>query len=82
MVARCPRPDALDEVEGSSGHDIERNFYKEIHEEVGIERDDISQLDGIRIVSSGTSNILIVGHVQVNLAMATVEAPVYESNTA
>ncbi len=62
-----------DEGMVSSGTDIEKNLYKEIREEVGIGSGDIAKLEGIGIVCSETSNVLIVGHAQLDLSKADVE---------
>jgi predicted NUDIX family phosphoesterase len=61
-----------DELAVTCGADLERNLFKEIHEEVGIREDDIEQLAGIGILLSGTSNVLIVAHA--NLALTRAEA--------
>lgn len=57
-----------DELVISSGLGVEQNLYKEIHEEVGICKDDIEELAGIGIVLSETSNVLLIGHAQVGLS--------------
>lgn len=59
-----------DELEIASGADIERNLLKEIHEETGLNSSEIDHLEGIGILLSGTSNVLIVGHANVGLTKA------------
>lgn len=61
-----------DELEVSSGADIEQNFYKEICEEVGIRKNDIENLTGIGALLSETSNVLIIGHAHTRLSKAEV----------
>jgi hypothetical protein len=62
-----------DEMAVSCGADVERNLFKEIHEEVGISGNDIDQMIGIGTLLSGTSNVLVVGHVHSRLSKAAVE---------
>lgn len=57
-----------DELSVFDGTQIEQNFYKEIHEEVGIREDDMEVLAGIGIAYSSTSNVLIVGHARTRLS--------------
>ncbi|HVU79907.1 MAG TPA: NUDIX hydrolase [Candidatus Paceibacterota bacterium] len=49
-----------DEIEVHSGADIEKNMYKEIREEAGIEEKDIRSMTGIGVVFSTTSNVLVI----------------------
>ena len=62
-----------DEMVVRSGADLEENLYKEIREEVGIGRADIHALEGIGIVRSATSNVILVGHAQTVLSSADAE---------
>ncbi len=57
-----------DELVISGGPNIEQNLYKEIHEEVGVCEDDIEELAGIGVMLSGTSNVLIIGHIRTGLS--------------
>ena len=62
-----------DELPVSTGADIEQNLYKEIREEIGIRHQDVHQTHGLGIVSSSTSNILIVGRALISLSTSDVE---------
>jgi hypothetical protein len=59
-----------DEMVVSCGADIERNLYKEMNEEIGIGNGDVVAILGIGVLLSGTSNVLIVGHVRIGLSKA------------
>ncbi|HKF49018.1 MAG TPA: NUDIX hydrolase [Terracidiphilus sp.] len=63
-----------DEMVVGSGGDLEENLYKEIREEVGIGRADIHALEGIGMVRSATSNMILVGHARTVLSKADAEA--------
>ncbi len=63
-----------DQIEISSGAGIEQNIYKEIREEIGLNREDIDDLTGIGIVYSSTSNVLVVGHVCLSLTSDEIRA--------
>ncbi len=56
------------ELAVSTGADIERTLFKEIAEEVGIRDTDLGQPQGIGIVVSGTSNVLVIAHVETALS--------------
>lgn len=62
-----------DEIEINCGADLEKNLYKEIFEEIGLNHEDIEYLAGIGTVASSTSNVLIVGHAQLKLNSAEVQ---------
>jgi 8-oxo-dGTP pyrophosphatase MutT (NUDIX family) len=57
-----------DQLEITNGDDLEKNLLKEMAEEAGIQKSDIKEIEGIGILHSITSNILIVAHVQLNLS--------------
>ena len=61
-----------DELEVTSGADLERNLLKEIREETGVSAHDVQQLTGIGILRSANSNVLIVANA--NLSLTKVEA--------
>jgi len=56
-----------DELEIHSGADLEKNLYKEAFEEAGLNEADFNDLAGAGVVTSSTSNILIVAHAKLNL---------------
>jgi len=56
-----------DEFEIQSGADLEKNLYKEILEETGLNQEDIGKLVGIGVVVSSTSNVLVAGHAQLKV---------------
>lgn len=57
-----------DELEVHSGADLERNLLKEVVEEAGIEQVHIESIQGIGIVHSVTSNIIIISLIQLKLS--------------
>lgn len=59
-----------DELPVTRGADLERNLLKEMREEVGLAGDDICALTGIGVLSSATSNVIIVGHSKARLSKA------------
>lgn len=61
-----------DEIEILRGADLEKNLYKEIREETGLNYDDVESLMGIGTVISTTSNVLIISHAQLTLTSAEV----------
>lgn len=61
-----------DEIEILRGADLEKNLYKEIREETGLDYDEFESLKGIGIVLSTTSNVLIISHAQLTLNSAEV----------
>lgn len=62
-----------DEIEIHHGADLEKNLYKEFHEEAGLTEPDVGDLAGIGVVYSSTSNVIIVGHAKLNLNSADVQ---------
>jgi 8-oxo-dGTP pyrophosphatase MutT (NUDIX family) len=62
-----------DELAVSTGADIERNLFKEIREEIGIPANAIERMNGIGILLSGTTNVLVVGHACLRLSKADAE---------
>ena len=62
-----------EELAVSSGADLERNLRKEIREEVGIPSDALAGLEGLGVVMSGTSNILIIADVATSLTKHAAE---------
>ncbi len=64
-----------DEFAISSGIDLEKNVIKEITEETGIEQSSVTSLQGLGIVQSTSSNILLVFFVELTLSQQqTVDA--------
>jgi 8-oxo-dGTP pyrophosphatase MutT (NUDIX family) len=59
-----------DELPVSTGMDIERNLFKEVHEEIGIPAHAIDAMTGIGTLLAGTSNILLLGLVRVRVSKA------------
>lgn len=57
-----------DEMEISSGADIGQNFYKEMREEIGIPYGDSLRMNGMGILMSSTSNILVIAHIDLRLS--------------
>jgi len=62
-----------EELAVSSGADLERNLRKEILEEVGIPTDALAGLEGLGVLMSGTSNILIIAEVATSLTRHAAE---------
>ena len=62
-----------DELEVVSGVDLERNMYKEMEEESGIQKQDVQEMTGVGILFSFTSNILIIAHAQLTLTKQEAE---------
>lgn len=63
-----------DQLEIKDGNDLEKNLLKEMEEEAGIQKADIRKIEGIGILHSITSNILIIAQVQLNLSQEEVES--------
>lgn len=63
-----------DEVTVASGKDVERNLYKEMREEIGLDAEDVAALTGIGAVMSSTSNVLIFGHAETRLSKDEIDA--------
>jgi 8-oxo-dGTP pyrophosphatase MutT (NUDIX family) len=57
-----------DEIEIKEGMDLERNLRKEILEETGIDDSHIELIEGMGIVHSMTSNIILISHVQLTIS--------------
>ncbi len=57
-----------DEMEVSCGADLGRNLYKEIREETGIQENDSVGMNGMGILMSSTSNILVIARVDLSLS--------------
>ena len=62
-----------EELAVSSGADLERNLRKEIREEVGIPEDALAGLEGMGVLMSTTSNILVIADVATSLTKHAVE---------
>lgn len=62
-----------EELAVSSGADLERNLRKEIFEEVGIPTDATAGLEGLGVLMSGTSNILVIAKVATSLTRRAAE---------
>jgi len=61
-----------DEMEISCGADIGQNLYKEIREEVGIQYTDTLRMNGMGVLMSSTSNILVIAHIDLRLSRVEV----------
>lgn len=59
-----------DELVIRSGIDLERNVLREIHEEAGLQSFHIESVQGLGIVQSITTNVVLVFLVQINLSTA------------
>lgn len=57
-----------DELEVQIGMDLEQNLLKELIEEAGIEQSHIETVEGLGIVQSITSNIIIISLVQLKIS--------------
>lgn len=57
-----------DEMEISCGADLGQNLYKELREEVGIQYTDCLRMNGVGVLISSTSNILLVAHIDLRLS--------------
>jgi 8-oxo-dGTP pyrophosphatase MutT (NUDIX family) len=62
-----------DELEVTTGADLERNLVKEIREELGISHTDLSAVLGLGIVLSSTSNVLVLAQVDLKTTKREVE---------
>lgn len=56
-----------DEMEIACATDIGQNLYKEIREEVGIQYTDSLRMNGVGVLMSSTSNVLIIAHIDLRL---------------
>ncbi len=63
----------LQTEDGESTPDFERNIRKEIREETGIVPADLHAMNGLGVVMSTTSNILVIAHVATALTAAQVQ---------
>jgi 8-oxo-dGTP pyrophosphatase MutT (NUDIX family) len=63
-----------DEMTVADGADLERSLLKEIREETGIQATQIAALDGLGVVLSTISNIIIVAHAALALTRAEAES--------
>jgi len=63
-----------DEMAVATGADLERCLFKELREETGIRASAVTELTGLGVVLSGSSNILIVGHLKLSLDLAEAQA--------
>ena len=63
-----------DELEIAAGIDLQRNVTKEIREEIGVDASGIRDVSGIGILSSSTSNILLIAFVETVLSARDIEA--------
>lgn len=61
-----------DEMEISCGADIGQNVYKEIREEIGIQYTDSLRMNGMGVLMSSTSNILVIAHIDLRLSRVEV----------
>lgn len=62
-----------DELEIATGYDLERNIIKEIQEESGIGKADLSAVLGVGVLLSSTSNVLILAKVDLKITKQDVE---------
>ncbi len=60
------------ELKVESGIDLERSVRKEIAEETGIQKEHIESLEGLGILHSTTSNIILIFLVQLNVSESEV----------
>jgi 8-oxo-dGTP pyrophosphatase MutT (NUDIX family) len=63
-----------DELRVANGADLELCLFKELREETGIPASAVTELTGLGVVLSGTSNILIVGHATLSLSREQAQA--------
>jgi 8-oxo-dGTP pyrophosphatase MutT (NUDIX family) len=63
-----------DDMTVANGADLEKCLFKEMREETGIPASAITELVGLGVVLSGSSNILIIGHATLSLSRAEAEA--------
>ncbi len=63
-----------EELKIACGADLEENIYKELLEEAGLRRSDVSELTGIGAVVSGTSNVILMALLHMKIKRGEVEA--------
>jgi 8-oxo-dGTP pyrophosphatase MutT (NUDIX family) len=62
-----------DELEVTTGADLERNLVKEIREETGIGHADLCAVQGLGVLLSSTSNVLALAKVDLKITKREVE---------
>jgi 8-oxo-dGTP pyrophosphatase MutT (NUDIX family) len=58
-----------EELAVTCGADLEANLRKEIHEELGVPETQIRDLEGLGVLLSSTSNVLVLGAVELALSL-------------